>query len=1148
MNAAGITIVGASAGSGKTFRLTQEVTCAVAPNARDRVDLSALVAVTFTKKAHAELEARIRHKLVEEEAYDEALRLPLAYLGTVHAAALRLLQEFALDAGLSPNVDVVAGNETKLLRQSFERSLDEHARTRLDELAARLELRVDHRTRRTDWVSPVADIMDLARSNRIPAAELPAMAERSIVRLLALLPKPTTTAHALDAALARELDAAITALRKANDGIKKTVDARHLVETSRRKLEDGELRWSDWAKLSILAPAKARQPLVHDLRLAAARYEEHPRLHEDLRDTTRAIFDAARAGLVAYQDWKRERRVVDYVDMLDGALDLVDEARVRDELARRLRFVVVDEFQDTSPIQLALFVRLHGLAGRSVWVGDRKQCIFEYAGADPILMDTVADWVARDGGARDRLGDNYRSRSELVTFCSELFAAAFARHGFAREDVIVRARRPPREGLASLPPLGLWVLEAKNKDDDAGAVAEGIRRILDEPHRTRVLDRATGEVRPVRPGDIAVLVTTNEWAARLGRALHARGIRAAVARAGLFETPEGTLVDAALRWLLDPSDGLAAAIVDALTGWGGDGPDAWLAARLAEAARRRDLAADDAALGPLEPIDEDHARDVRASDVRPERPPPFGEAAAPKGGWRLALGSLRERMSVLSPTEALDAALAALDVVLACARWPDPAQRIANLDALRAAAASYEARCAQEREAATVAGMLRYFDDLRSPTLQRDEMLPSDDQHVPTDEGAIVVCTYHKSKGLEWPVVVLANLDRGERRDVFEVTPESLDGDFDPARPLANRSIRYFPWPLGAVKKTPLADRAAASAEGREVALREAKERVRLLYVGFTRARDHLVLAARASKTAWLDTLADEEGEPLLELPVAAADGALASTRVRLPSGAPPIEMPTRVLRLDDARLDATEEPPTPVWFARPDPDGGAEDARPAYRIVPSAGASDWPEAAALAASSRIGTIERLPTAVALHGRTYEDDVLGHAVHGFLAADIAGLTADARLARARGLVEGWGLVGVVRPESLVDAGDALRAWVHARWPDAIWRREVPIEHVVASAHGERRVVGIVDLLLETDAGYVLVDHKTYPSPSPAAWRAKCAGFVPQLAAYALALNAGGAKKVVGCWVHLPVGGGMVEVVLGAEKATSCGVGVIDGNF
>ncbi|HEX3598384.1 MAG TPA: UvrD-helicase domain-containing protein, partial [Polyangiaceae bacterium] len=569
-------------------------------------------------------------------------------------------------------------------------------------------------------------------------------------------------------------DESIASLTGANDTRQNTADVLTLLRTSRRQLTDGELRWSSWAKLAKAAPSKRCDLHVHDLRLAAARYQEHPRLHQELRDATRAIFDAARTGLVAYQEWKRERRVVDYVDMLDGALDLVEHPFVQAELSRRLGFVAVDEFQDTSPIQLALFVRLHALAGRSVWVGDRKQCIFEYAGADPVLMDSVAEWVASHGGTRSHLVDNHRSRPELVRACSELFATALARHGFTRDEVVVNSRRSRDEGLEALPPFGFWALEGENADGDAEAVAEGVRRLLEAPRATPVVDRVTTEVRPIRPDDIAVLVTTNEWAAGLAEALHARGVRAAIARTGLFETPEGTLVDAALRWLLDRGDRLASSVIDALTGWAGLEPDAWLSARIRD-----------------------------ATESASEIPTPSGRGVPPLReeaelvGCRAALDRLRARLTVLSPSEALDAVLNALDAVHLCARWPDPAQRIANLDALRAVAASYEARCAQEREAATVAGMLRYFDGLRSPTLQRDELLPSDDQHVPADDGAVVVSTYHKAKGLEWPVVVLSNLHRRERRNAFAVTPESLGGAFDPERPLANRAIRYWPWPLG---------------------------------------------------------------------------------------------------------------------------------------------------------------------------------------------------------------------------------------------------------------------------------------------------------------------------------------------------------------
>lgn len=176
MSARGITIASASAGCGKTYRLTQEVTTAVDPSGPNPIPLEGLVAVTYTKKAHAELSARIRQKLVGAGAFDEAARLPLAYVGTVHAACLRLLQEFALDAGLSPTVDVAAGDQGRLLRQALDHALLLEDRTRLEQLAHAWQLRIDHKTSRVDWVTPVADIMDLARSNRIAPEALPTMA------------------------------------------------------------------------------------------------------------------------------------------------------------------------------------------------------------------------------------------------------------------------------------------------------------------------------------------------------------------------------------------------------------------------------------------------------------------------------------------------------------------------------------------------------------------------------------------------------------------------------------------------------------------------------------------------------------------------------------------------------------------------------------------------------------------------------------------------------------------------------------------------------------------------------------------------------------------------------------------------------------
>jgi ATP-dependent exoDNAse (exonuclease V) beta subunit len=619
-------------------------------------------------------------------------------------------------------------------------------------------------------------------------------------------------------------------------------------------------------------------------------------------------------------------------------------------------------------------------------------------------------------------------------------------------------------------------------------MAAGVARLLAAPAEYRVEHRASKQPRGVRPGDIAVLVATNNDASRVAAALHARGIRAAVARAGLLQTPEGMLVAAALRFMLDEQDTLSAAILDALHGELAQDPDAWLSAR-----------------------------------VRGAAPEP--------SAWRSSLEALRAQLGVLSPAEAVEGVLAALDVVHLAARWPDAPQRVANLDALRGLAAGYQERCAQGREAATVAGLLRYFDDMATERLRRDEQLASDDQHVPNDDGAVVVCTYHKAKGLEWPVVILGSLDREERRHAFEVCPETERARFDPADPLGGRWIRYWPWPFGGLKDLPLRDRAAQSEAGKRVALREERERVRLLYVGFTRARDHLVLAVRvarnktatAFKTAWLDELAGTDDEPLLQLPTDAADRTTALLRIRASGEGKGAEVGARVFHLTPAVPErAAKEREIHRWFVR----GGQLTVQPPrYRIVPSQAAQDWPDLVL----PRIRAVTSLSGAMPVHVKVAQYDTLGDAVHAYLAIDTADLTAEERVLCATRLLQHADLHGAIQPDALIDAERRLREFVVARWDEATWHREVPIEASIDTPHGARRVVGTIDLLLETSQGYVIVDHKTFPGSGEPALRMKTREFLPQLAAYAEALRRVPGAEVVGSWVHFPVAGAVVEL-------------------
>ena len=140
-----------------------------------------------------------------------------------------------------------------------------------------------------------------------------------------------------------------------------------------------------------------------------------------------------------------------------GAIDFVDqevlalELLTRPELVERLRgeidLVLVDEFQDTSPLQLAIFLALAELAPRSVWVGDQKQSIFGFRGTDPALMDAAIDAIL-GGDEPETLTTSYRSRRQLVALTSDVFVEPFGSRSIPR---IARANRRQRSRNACRP-------------------------------------------------------------------------------------------------------------------------------------------------------------------------------------------------------------------------------------------------------------------------------------------------------------------------------------------------------------------------------------------------------------------------------------------------------------------------------------------------------------------------------------------------------------------------------------------------------------------------------------------------------------------------------------------------------------------------
>lgn len=826
-----IEIIAASAGTGKTTRLARVIEDEIASG---RARPEGVVATTFTRRAAAELEERVRERLLASGRVADAERLGAARIGTVHAIAGRLVVEFALDLGLAPDLEVL---DERAASTELRRALA--TTVRLDEQEELAALR--SRMTEFDWPAAVESMIALARSNEIGAAALGMSARRSCEEMQALLGTAAAAAAPLDAALEAALDRFVHAIDARADKTKKTAEAIAQARRALATLRRGSRPcWKDWAALARLEPAARSRAHVLPVQEAAAAHDVHPALHADVLRAIELVFEISGRAVAAYEEHKRASRVIDFVDQEALALRVLEDAGVAARLREELDLFVVDEFQDTSPIQLAIFLKLAAIARKTVWVGDQKQSIYGFRGTDPALMDAAVESIL-SGREPEALVRSYRSRPELVRVTSLLFERAFARVGLPPSRVRLEPALVEEPGGLG-PVFERWRLDGKTREGEARALAAALRDFLADPE-VRVRDRDTGEPRPPGPGDVAILCRTNEGCGAVAHALATLGIDADLPRPGVLGTPEGCAVFAALKLWVDPRDTLARAEIARVAELPGDG-DAWLAAVLADGT---------------------------------ERGGPFAELSAVR-----RIGAAREAAPALGPVAAFDAATEAVGAIDLCLALGDLEERMANIEALRAHAVAYEAAAGASGPGGTPAGLVAYLEALAAEG--RDE------RPARAEGGGVAVLTWHGAKGLEFPVAVLFELEGARRPRALGIHAACDRKAVSLEDPLGGRWIRYWPMPYhGSQLGTPLAKR--ANAHPAAAALRDAEERqaLRLVYVAWTRARDRLVLAARpgALDRGALEPLCDASGRLIGEPANGRARWAGRSVAVRERSAAP---------------------------------------------------------------------------------------------------------------------------------------------------------------------------------------------------------------------------------------------------------------------
>ncbi|MGP3981430.1 UvrD-helicase domain-containing protein [Streptomyces sp. KR80] len=1069
--------VEAGAGSGKTRSLVDRIVATVlAPE--DAVPLRHIAAVTFTEKAAAELRDRLRiafqDKLAEARTGSaaatraaEALKdLDSAAIGTLHSFARRILTEHPVEAGLPPVIEV------------------------LDEVASGVAF--DDR-----WTALRAELLDDSKISAALIAALAAGVQLDHLRSIAqkfnakwdllearLLATPADEITPLDVTELAKDAYRIAALRNhcTNDQDKFLPHLDDLAAWAERLSSARD----DPARLAILSEAtnlkwsygRSANWTGYDLAGLKNECRELVRQVVALRDrvvnlSLRILASRiAQATLQAAQTRRDEGRL-EFHDLLVLARDLLRSrehgATVRARLQEQYRRLLLDELQDADPIQIELAARIAGGAdaagtdwtdidvpdGSLFAVGDPKQSIYRFRRAD---ITTYLD-------AQQRIGDhviletNFRTSARVLNWINHVFGRLIQpRDGSQPEYHLLRADRLENPTGPPVLLLGMQPHEPKCSANElrtleATDVASAVRTIIDE--RWQVLDKHQGPEgetrnawRPATLSDIAVLIPTRTSLPDLERALDHAGIPYhAEASSLIYGTREVRDLHMAARAVDDPSDSLAlvTALRSPLFGCGDDDLWTWHQA----GGRWNILAPPPDTIPATHPVREAVTYLQRLHGDRMWHTPSeiLGRLVEERRMFEVAADSPRARDIWRRLRFVIDHARA----------WSE-----AEHGALR----NYLAWA--ERQGSDTGGVA-------------EAVLPE------TDTDTLRIMTIHAAKGLEFPVVIVSGITRKpsrKRRGIqvlwprdggceFKVREDLRTTEFDIAKPMDEQMDHH--------------------------------ERLRLLYVACTRARDHLVVSLHrnASSTSPeernrtdAELLADACADAPEQVPLTAAPETVDVAPVSHPRR---IDPPPPYDQWHGAISTIRERAARPAAISASHLEGSLETATPHAATTDQLGESTTP---GLAKDAR--DLELPPWVKGRYGTA-----IGRAVHAVLQ------TVDLRT--------GEGLAGAVAEqilaEAVTDHADVVSQLARTALQSNTVQRAATRPHwretYVGTVLGDRVLEGVVDLMYRDDDGLVVVDYKTDAVPANALDR-RVAFYRPQMAAYAAALQAATGEHVARC--------------------------------
>ena len=889
-------LVEAGAGSGKTQSLANRMAAGIAKGV---YDVEHMAAVTFTRKAAAELRGRFQLALEERlgsagTPEDEKARIRGAlaglerlFAGTIHAFCARLLRERPVEANLAPGFTELDPVDDEVLRRRAWREYLARERAAGSPLLREL---TEAGVAPADLDNAFETICTFEEVTFPPGDGMPPDPKPAWAALQRLLKK---LASRLQAPIDEDTSCKVQQRMRECRWRMRVADRSKPAEVAqilqRWETEIGivQERWSDDS--AVTKPLKQET----DEWLAAFRADI---VAPFLARWRQYVYRLAITLLSGARDFARDARfgalTLNYNDLLQGAARLLARSpEVRQALREKYRWLFVDEFQDTDPIQAEVVLLLASESdapgspkpegrtrlrpGSLFIVGDPKQSIYRFRRADIQTYNQVRDRLIADGGRVVSLTTSFRALPELCDWPNRAFVGEFPREATPHQPAFQELkpyRTGPEPERAALD-LGVKTLTTAAGVPSKQVVAEDAVAIA------RYIRSQLHEGSPRRPGDFLVLAAKRKHLAEYASALEALEVPTEVTGAGAFgDSDEVALLGTLLRALADPDDGVA--VVGVLRG-----PLFGIS--------DEDLFAHKQAGGKffaVRPAPLDTVRPERLATVRPE--PVEGRTARAAGHPSVisalaTLGDLSRLTRELPLPSAVERILERTGfLALAAAQSPGGAEAGDLLHAVD-----------RVREVMEEGGTLADAADALDEAAESSEA-----ESWPLEPGrtnVLRVMNVHKAKGLEADVVFLADplggpknsvdirIERTGERPVgwFRIVKREPDKDYDGpviAEPEG--------WAAHVAAEQPFVD----------------AERGRVRYVAATRAKDLLVVSRwakpSAGKRPWAPFEPFLDGVPELDVP---------KTVKRRASPKPDLtaKTRTRLAAARDARLAGAKTP-----------------------------------------------------------------------------------------------------------------------------------------------------------------------------------------------------------------------------------------------